>query len=1251
MKAFVVTSLAHVDRGGDMGARIRAFDWTTTPLGAPGTWPRSLKTAVRIMLDSRYAMWMLWGPDFTFLCNDAYAAQTLGIKRTWAVGASARRVWAEIWPDIGPRIDRVLAGGEATWDEALLLFLERSGTREETYHTFSYSPLPDDHGAIAGMLCVVTEETERVIGERRVKLLRDLAAEVAPAKATREVLDALQRTVRADARDMPFALVFLPEDGGWHCESSDVASASVLCDPAQWPLERALAAGSAGIVLELGHLADHAPKGPWAWPPQRAVCLTIPDRGVEGRHFGVLVAGLNPSRPFGDAYSGFLNLMVGQLAAALASVKSYEAERRRAEALAELDRAKTAFFSNVSHEFRTPLTLMLGPLQEIASLPDMPDALAERFDLVHRNALRLQKLVNALLDFSRIEAGRVRATYEPTDLCVLTRDLASTFRSAIERAGLAFAVDCEAIGEPVFVDREMWEKVVLNLLSNALKFTLRGRIAVRLARRDDRAVLEVEDTGVGVPSADLPRLFERFYRVEASRGRTHEGSGIGLALVQEIVRLHGGTIDAYSVEGRGTTFRVALPLGAIHLPSGAVREPRAEERATAGAQAYVQEALRWLQDGVRATSPMEGVDLRGRDRRFVETFGARIVLADDNADMRNYVTGLLATHYAVEAVADGAQALRAAERDPPDLVVSDVMMPVMDGFALVHALRGSERLRSVPVILLSARAGEESRIEGLDAGADDYLVKPFTASELLARVGALLERTRVRAAAERRLRLGLQAARMFVWDVELPGGALKHSGNAQEILGRDLRNAREGFGIVDPRDRPAFEAKVRGAMRTGKPIDEKVRIVHGRTSELRWLWVRGEATANARGDLTRLSGVTLDITELKRAEDALREADHRKDEFLAMLAHELRNPLAPIRNAADVLQTLASWDARSQSMTRIIARQASHMTELVDDLLDVSRVTRGLIRIDRAPVALRHVIADAIEQTRPLVDGRRHRLSVGALPDVEIDGDRVRLVQVVANLLNNAAKYTPAGGRIEVRVASSGESARIEVEDSGVGIAPEFLPQVFELFSQASRGSDRAEGGLGLGLTLVRGIVDLHGGTVEARSEGAGQGSTFTVTLPCRPRSAASSAAAAADDERASPAHASTRWSVLVVDDNVDAADAIALLLRESGHDVEIANSSAHALRCARERSFDIALLDIGLPDMDGYRLAGELRAAAQPVPHIIAVTGYGRDSDRDRAFAAGFDDHLVKPVQAATLVAAMARCAAQAPMRVQPSR
>ncbi|MBN9790011.1 hypothetical protein DMP17_15585 [Pseudonocardia sp. TMWB2A] len=812
-------------------AAMAAHDWSSHPLGPPERWSPDLRSVVRMLLDSRFSMWMAWGPDLTMFYNDAYRRDTLRDKHPWALGRSAREVWAEVWDDVSPLIGSVLAGGGATWDEDLLLFLERSGYPEETYHTFSYSPLHED-GAVAGMLCVVTENTDRVLSERRMQTLRDLAADLGPTRTGAQVYAAVGRALAGNPQDVPFGLVYeFTEDGGTRLAgSAGIAPDAPGADPAGWPLDPVREGGTA-VVDDLAARLPGLPHSAWDRPPSHAVLVPLAGAQGETRIRGALVVGLNPFRTFDERYRAFVDLLAGQVGAALVAAGAYEAERERAEALAELDRAKTDFFSNVSHEFRTPLTLIMGPVEQLRDDPPGPDRLAAELDVVHRNALRLGRLVTTLLDFSRLQAGRLRATFEPTDLAAFTTELTSLFRSAMERAGLDYTVDCPPLPGPVHVDRESWEKVVLNLLSNALKFTLDGRVAVALrADGDDAVELTVADTGAGIPAEELPRLFERFHRIAGARARSTEGSGIGLAMTRELVTLHGGTITAASTAGAGTTFTVRIPTGTAHLDPDRVADTASGGAPTATSEAFVGEALRWLPGP--APAPVVG-DGAGPG---APASAGRILVADDNADMREYLQRLLADRYEVQLVEDGKSALTAARERPPDLVVTDIMMPVLDGMELLAALRGDRRTAGVPVLLLSARAGEEAAIEGLGAGADDYLVKPFSAAELVARVNAHLKLGRGRRDAEARFTAMADLAPALIWVADPDGARTYVNSGWQEFTGREVP-ADLGDGWTDglhPQDRQRYRDRVAPALAsgTGWQIEYRLRRADG---AFRWI--------------------------------------------------------------------------------------------------------------------------------------------------------------------------------------------------------------------------------------------------------------------------------------------------------------------------------------------------------------------------------------------------------------------------------
>ena len=426
----------------------------------------------------------------------------------------------------------------------------------------------------------------------------------------------------------------------------------------------------------------------------------------------------------------------------LSNAQTYEAERQRAEVLAELNRAKTAFLSNISHEFRNPLTLILGSVEEILLSGDpLNFSQREQLQVAKRNSLRLLKLVNTLLDFSSIEAERIQAIYEPTDLATLTMELANMFRSTIEQAEIKLIIDCPPLPEPIYIAREMWEKIVMNLLSNAFKFTFKGQILISLRWVTDGVELDVQDTGIGIRAKEIPRLFERFYRAPSIRGRNYEGSGIGLSLVKELIQLHGGTIDVTSVPGQGSCFKVSIPSGYTHLPADQV-DPRQNPASVARLNTshrrstYLDEVNSWCAEAEVAVEVQQMPP-----PIFPKT---QILVVDSNTDMCNYIQRLLSKNYQVKVANNGLAALELIREQKPDLVITDVMMPELNGFELLQILRHDPTTQQIPIILLSARAGENAMIEGLEAQADDYLIKPFSSRELLARVQSILEMTRLR---------------------------------------------------------------------------------------------------------------------------------------------------------------------------------------------------------------------------------------------------------------------------------------------------------------------------------------------------------------------------------------------------------------------------------------------------------------------------------------------------------------------------
>jgi signal transduction histidine kinase len=1229
--------------GGEMGQRMRSFDWSATPLGEPATWPQSLKTIVRVMLDSRFAMWMAWGSQGTFFCNDAYLP-TVGIKRDWVLGARADRVWQEIWHDIGPRIEYVLATGQATWDEGLQLFLRRSGYDEETFHTFSYSPVYDDASQVAGMLCVVVEDTERVIHQRRLALLRDLSARSTGEASSLAGVGALMLGVLASGRfDMPFAALYLPLPQN---EGLQLVGATAAPRRGQLPprvtsdqggvIGAALwAALAGGEERELtGLLGTVELEGPWPEPLQDALVVPLAG-GAQQAPLGCLVVGLSTRRKFDPAYRSFVGLVVDQFTSKLSDADSRFQAEQRAAALAELDRAKNLFFNNVSHEFRTPLTLMLGPVESLLARDELADELRDDLEMLRQNGLRLRRLVNSLLDFSRIEAGRAETHFQPTDLAELTADLASVFRSAVEGAGLRFVVRCQALPEAAYVDRDMWEKVVLNLLSNALKFTFEGAIEVALGAVDGQAQLTVRDSGVGIEASALPKLFDRFYRIEGVRSRSQEGSGIGLALVKELVRLHGGSVAVASHAGVGTTFTVLLPLGKAHLPGERIEAAPAPRPASADRSAFVDDALRGQRSSYRHAAPLP-VAASGQGRR-------RILVVDDNADMRAYMQRILEPVGDVLTAADGELAWGLIRSSLPHLVVSDMMMPQLDGYGLIQRIRSNPETQTLPVIMLSARAGEEARVEGLNQGADDYLVKPFSAAELRARVEVQLLRATLRQAEDLRNKrladifrsapVGVAVTRGPAHVFEFVNPVYEAFIHGRAVLGLPLREALPEMadqGLLELLDQVyASGQPYRGHAVPVQLLDPASGQLQQRHFEFVYQPLPSEEQL-----VSGIAVICIDVDDVVKSRAAAEAASRSKDEFIAMLGHELRNPLAPIFTA---LQVMAMREPRALAAEReLIARQAQHMARLVDDLLDVSRISRGNVELKRTVVELSTVVRKALEMSRPLMEGKRQLLSVD-VPEsgLTLHADPVRLSQVISNVLTNAAKFTGVGGSIQVQGRADGADVMLSVADSGMGMSGPELASVFELFVQGRQGLDRPEGGLGLGLTLARNLARLHGGSLHAASAGPGQGSTFTLRVPAHTVERTDGTPGVAGHGRAAAPQTPPR-RVLVVDDNSDAASALAELLGILGHEVVVAEDGPSALDAADSGPpFDVALLDIGLPVMSGYELAQLLRQRSSGrALRLVALTGYGLPADVERSRRSGFDEHLVKPVDVDALLA-----------------
>jgi signal transduction histidine kinase len=561
-----------------------------------------------------------------------------------------------------------------------------------------------------------------------------------------------------------------------------------------------------------------------------------------------------------------------------------------------------------------------------------------------------------------------------------------------------------------------------------------------------------------------------------------------------------------------------------------------------------------------------------------------ILLVDDQpARLLSYETILDGLGQNLVQARSGLEALEKLMKDEFAVVLLDVSMPGMDGFETASLIHEHPRFEKTPIIFVTGvHVTELDRLKGYKLGAVDYVYIPVVPEILRSKVSVLVE-------------LHLQRREL-------------------QVLNRSLEEANRRLELAN------------------------TNLQAEKTRELESL---NQTLKRANTDLEQTNRVLQsEVAERARAEAALKEADRHKDEFLAVLAHELRNPLAPIRNAVEIMRRSALPDPQLAWSRDVIERQVKHLTRLVDDLLDVSRITRGNINLSRESVPVTTIVARAIETIQPLIAEQRHELTVDVTDEsLEVEGDLTRLTQVLGNLLNNAAKYTDPGGAIAVSARRQATDVEIRVRDNGIGIPPALLPRLFQLFTQVDGAAHRAQGGLGIGLALVRQLVQMHGGTVTAYSQGPGQGSEFLIRLPLRAKSYREVPAGPATAVPLNRGNGLTGHRILLADDNRDALDSLATLLQCDGHEVHTAGDGAEALEVAAECRPDIILLDIGMPKLDGYEVARRIRAEPWgKTAVLIALTGWGQDEDRRRSREVGFDSHLVKPLDPEALSALLAR-------------
>jgi signal transduction histidine kinase/DNA-binding response OmpR family regulator len=1193
--------------GGEMGDLVRAFDWSKTSLGPIRSWPQSLRTAVSLCLSSTFPMNIIWGPESIQIYNDGYRV-CCGDAHPRALGEDYRVTWASAWPAIGESFDRAWAG-ERKFLENQRMFLKRlNGQLEETFFTFSHSPIQDESGRVGGLFHPVTETTATMLAERRMRALRDLTGNLAVATDEADVARRAEDILARFEFDLPFVLyyVFDPQGGQYRLAAysgigpgTSQTALSVAPDSSRpWPFAKALTASS---IIEADDLPSSILKGvtcgPYEEPPNRAFVIPILVPAAEQAP-AVIVTGASSRLPLNADYRSFYDLLGVTIAGALSAVRAREDERRRAEALAEIDRAKTLFFSNVSHEFRTPLTLMLGPLEDLKGELGRADALVsanqyQQIDLAHRNGLRLLKLVNTLLDFSRLEAGRMQAFYEPTDLAAATAELASVFRSAIEQAGLRLLVDCMSLSEAAYIDREMWEKIVLNLLSNAFKFTFEGEIEVRSWETNEHFAVAVRDTGAGIPAHELPKLFERFHRVAGAHGRTHEGSGIGLALVRELVKLHSGTVSVESEQGKGSTFTVVIPRGRSHLPAEQIGAARTLVSTSLGATHFVVEALRWLPETEPGDDEIIADAAVPHRAEPISGERAYVLFADDNADMRDYVRRLLAPRYDVEVAPDGEVALAAIARRKPDLLLSDIMMPRLDGMQLLARLRADPQTSTLPIIFLSARAGEESRVDGMQSGADDYLIKPFSGRELLARVEANVKMARFRnetaetlRASEERYRAFVTASSDVVYRMSPDWSEMRYLLGKEFIA--DTASPSQSWlqKYIRSDDQPRVMGMVRKAISSKSAFELEHRIIRvdGTTG---WTHSRAIPLLGAGGEIIEWFGAARDITERKQAEET-------QQLLLGELNHRVKNILASV-------QAIAHHTLRRTN------DPAAFAESFAGRIRSLSRVHSLLAAATWKGAELRDVIRDQ------LVDGAVDETRITAWgPLVHLEPQTTHHVALMLHELGtNALKYgalSAPGGWVTIAWTVEDQALKLRWEERG---GP----------------PSRAPATRGFGTILIEQSARVEGGS--ARMLTTADGVVWEITLQLlRPLGKNETTSPSAFELVRQPLHVTdmppgklSGDRFLVIEDEPLLALDISAGLQEAHAEVVASTGSAsEALDIIESQPLDAALLDGDLKGRPVDDIAAALTRRKVP---FAFVTGYGRES-LPRAF--GTATLLAKP-------------------------
>ncbi|KAG8828010.1 hypothetical protein FRC19_010518 [Serendipita sp. 401] len=1093
-------------RGGPtMVEMVEHFPWENTDLGPREEWDVCLRQAVDLTLNSPFPVSVWWGPDLTLVYNDAYAAMST-TKHPFILGQKGQVAWGELWDILGPAVHECIKGN-AVYKYDDLLFMDRLESEEqsleESYHSWSWTPIIDSRGHFVGLYNATFETSQKVVAERRLNTLQLLGSNTATAQNKETFCQAALATLEENDKDIPFAAFYLsdpsnadseptksdttPQNAGAPLPAFDSIKLSLrlggtiglsedfeyipqnlnivvhpmesplLNPPTQfrWPIQQAIRDKQPIRVAIPHHVSDGIQRRRgWGDRPSHAVVIPIAGDG-DARPLGVLITGLNTRRSFDADYSKWVDVLRSSMSSLLAASIAREDEVKRAERLAELDAAKTALFSNASHELRTPLTLIGGPIADC--MAEVKDAkIKAKLATAARNIDRLVRLVDSLMDFSRLEAGRLEGRYSPVQFGPYVAELASVFRPVIEKANLNFTITYDPDEtRAVLIDQDYMEKIIFNLIGNAFKYTLTGSIAVEVVYSEKDASLIVRDTGVGIPEADLPRIWDRFHRVEAT-SRSHEGTGIGLSLTKQFVHLHAGTIHVSSItpsEGssdHGSTFTATFPLGKDHLPASQLVYDAPSSKKQSYAKGIVAEAARWRQTGDSMTPSDSDESYSSLDghRYFDLSFDPEdlVLLVDDNQDMLEYIKGIFGRYCHVRIANNGQVALEMARRFSPQLIISDVMMPILDGFGLVAAVKADPLLQAIPIILLSARAGDSNRAEGILCGADDYIPKPFSSRELLARANLQIQLGKRKRDMEYRFQERTKEVQILtdlspvgLFRVDNEGNMLQCNDRFRELSGLGLARESQWLDFVHQDYHSQVGVALNEALQ--KQHEGSVDFVFSNgiwvKCSFRW-WKHGLVGTVTDMTVTRLYEESL-TKRADEAEERRIEAEERRrgQELLVdVTSHELRQPVSAVINCAGVVlgnlsrlrKVLGECEEQKQrfEVTRELLSEIDEDLEslnaielcgiaqghIVNDILTLSRMQLHMLTLQESTFPfireVRQVCSILFNEMRS--KGIKYSLifgdSIQRLGIKYVSADKIRFGQVIINLLSNAIKFS-----------------------------------------------------------------------------------------------------------------------------------------------------------------------------------------------------------------------------------------------------